>query len=457
MAKEVIIIGSGLGALECGVLLSKQGLHVRILERQHQPGGCMQSYRRNGMDYDTGLHYVGGIGEGQVLHEPFKQLGLLSLPWQRLDPDGFDRVTIGGETFPFVEGYDNFLRVMSERFPAQKAGLQKYIDVLRDSDNDTQMHYADVNAWQWLNETFSDPLLIAVLSGTSLKMELNRDTLPLFNFAHGNASFIQSSWRLNAPGNVLVNQLVRQIESNGGEILCNSEVTELIERDGRLSTAVCKNGERYDADIFISDIHPSLTLNLIKESKAIKGIYRRRMTSFTNTFGMFTCSLRLDTDGFYANHNKFLYSTPSDVWDRNGILISFAQPAQIDILTPMLWSEVKQWHDTTLGRRSDDYKAFKAAKAQELMAKAETLMPGLRDAVKEIYSSTPLTWRDYNNAPEGNAYGIRKDFSNHLMTILTPRTPLPNLLLTGQSLMIHGIHGTTMTAYFTCRELGITL
>jgi phytoene dehydrogenase-like protein len=86
---------------------------VRILERQHQPGGCMQSYRRNGMDYDTGLHYVGGIGEGQVLHEPFKQLGLLSLPWQHLDPDGFDFVTIGSETFPFVEGYDNFLRTMS--------------------------------------------------------------------------------------------------------------------------------------------------------------------------------------------------------------------------------------------------------------------------------------------------------------------------------------------------------
>lgn len=453
MNQEIIIIGSGLGALECAVYLSKAGFHVRVLEQQRQPGGCMQSYRRNGMDYDTGLHYVGGLGEGQVLHKTFSELGLLDLPWQHLDPNGFDLVTIGNETFPFVEGYDNFYRTMADRFPSQKAGLRKYIDILRESDTDTSMQYADVNAWQWLNETFSDPLLIGVLSGTCLKMELNRDTLPLFTFAHGNASFIQSSWRLNAPGNVLVNHLVRKIEEYGGEVLCNRKVIELIENNGILTTAVCADGERYDADIFISDVHPSITIGLIKESRIVKGIYRRRMSAFDNTSGIFTCSLRLNTTRFGANHNKYLYGTAADVWDRNGILISFAQPDQIDILTPMPWEEVCEWQDTTIGRRGDDYIAFKAEKAQQLIAKAETLLPGLRDSVKEIHCSTPLTWRDYNSSPEGSAYGIRKDASNHLMTILTPRTPLPNLFLTGQNLMLHGIHGTSMTAYFTCKSI----
>lgn len=453
MNQEIIIIGSGLGALECAVYLSKAGFHVRVLEQQRQPGGCMQSYRRNGMDYDTGLHYVGGLGEGQVLHKTFSELGLLDLPWQHLDPNGFDLVTIGNETFPFVEGYDNFYRTMADRFPSQKAGLRKYIDILRESDTDTSMQYADVNAWQWLNETFSDPLLIGVLSGTCLKMELNRDTLPLFTFAHGNASFIQSSWRLNAPGNVLVNHLVRKIEEYGGEVLCNRKVIELIENNGILTTAVCADGERYDADIFISDVHPSITIGLIKESRIVKGIYRRRMSAFDNTSGIFTCSLCLNTTRFGANHNKYLYGTAADVWDRNGILISFAQPDQIDILTPMPWEEVCEWQDTTIGRRGDDYIAFKAEKAQQLIAKAETLLPGLRDSVKEIHCSTPLTWRDYNSSPEGSAYGIRKDASNHLMTILTPRTPLPNLFLTGQNLMLHGIHGTSMTAYFTCKSI----
>lgn len=39
------------------------------------------------------------------------------------------------------------------------------------------------------------------------------------------------------------------------------------------------------------------------------------------------------------------------------------------------------------------------------------------------------------------------------MTMLSPRTPIPNLLLTGQNLMLHGVEGVTMTALMTCSEL----
>ena len=48
---------------------------------------------------------------------------------------------------------------------------------------------------------------------------------------------------------------------------------------------------------------------------------------------------------------------------------------------------------------------------------------------------------------------IRKDYNNPMLTTLSPRTPVPNLLLTGQSLMVHGIHGVTMTALMTCAEI----
>ena len=108
MKYDVIIIGSGLGGLECGYILSRQGLSVLMLERQQQTGGCMQSYPRRGAHFDTGLHYVGGLAEGQPLHNTFKYLGLLDLPWQRLDSDGFDRITICGDTYRFAEVYDSF-------------------------------------------------------------------------------------------------------------------------------------------------------------------------------------------------------------------------------------------------------------------------------------------------------------------------------------------------------------
>ena len=105
---DVVIIGSGLGGLACGHMLSKRGMKVAWLERQMQAGGSLQSYRRRGMVFDTGMHYVGGLDEGQSLRPLFESLNLMSLPWKRLDPDGFDRVTIGEMTFRYKEGYDNF-------------------------------------------------------------------------------------------------------------------------------------------------------------------------------------------------------------------------------------------------------------------------------------------------------------------------------------------------------------
>jgi all-trans-retinol 13,14-reductase len=40
-----------------------------------------------------------------------------------------------------------------------------------------------------------------------------------------------------------------------------------------------------------------------------------------------------------------------------------------------------------------------------------------------------------------------------MMTLLTPKTPIPNLLLTGQSLTLHGLLGVSMTSLFTCAEI----
>jgi all-trans-retinol 13,14-reductase len=37
--------------------------------------------------------------------------------------------------------------------------------------------------------------------------------------------------------------------------------------------------------------------------------------------------------------------------------------------------------------------------------------------------------------------------------MLTPKTPIENLLLTGQNLNLHGILGVSMTSFFTCAEI----
>jgi all-trans-retinol 13,14-reductase len=476
---DAIIIGSGLGGLECGFILAKKGMKVCILERGAQTGGCLQTFRRGDTLFDTGFHYAGGLGEGESLHRLFRYFGLLDLPWHPLDEAAFDEVVIGDQSCFFANGHERFADTLAQVFPRQRANLTQYAAFLKNvgthlfdrftSGKPDDLYTASLfahPAYDFMNRTIDDPLLRKVLSGTSLKMELNAGTLPLYVFAQINNSFIQSAWRLRGGGSQITDRLAQQIRAMGGEIRTCAAVTRLTEAGGRLATVEVNGDEQLSATWVISSLHPAQTLSLVGETKQLRGIYRRRITSLPNTFGMFTVHIRLRPGCVpYRNRNVFVHGRDADLWHQrpgtlSSVLVSYYVPKSddgyataVDLLAPMHWSEVEQWKDRPAGRRGDDYAAFKARRAAECIAFVARQIPGLKDGMEKTYTSTPLTYHSYTNTAEGSAYGIRKDCTQPMFTILTPRTPVPNLLMTGQSLNLHGLLGVSVTSLFTCAEI----
>ncbi|MBK8341134.1 MAG: hypothetical protein IPK99_14575 [Flavobacteriales bacterium] len=124
----------------------------------------------------------------------------------------------------------------------------------------------------------------------------------------------------------------------------------------------------------------------------------------------------------------------------------------------MPFAEVEQWagsHNTTAepGTRNTDYEAFKQRKAEEVLRAVVRRFPQLSDAVRGMWTTTPLTFRDYIGCPEGTTYGIQKEATAPMRTYLSPRTKVPNLFLTGQNINLHGILGVTVSSVVTCAEL----
>ncbi len=492
--EKVIIIGGGLGGLQCGYILAKNGLQVTVLEYDTNVGGYLQSFRRGRATFDTGFHYIGLMGEGEALGGIFRYLDLMGLPWCKLDEDRYDEIVIGDKSFYYANGHENFVRSLAEQFPASRKELENYIAVLKDvgdhilegvSPNAGRIFaegaYFTRSAYEWLNETISDPLLRKVLSATSLKIELNADTLPLYSFAQNNDSFLRSSWRLQGGGQQIADKLAAGIREMGGEVLTGKRVTQILEKGGKATGVEVNGNEIYEGEWVISNLQPQATVALLGEEAPVRRSYRNRIMRLENTFGMFTANIRLKPDRMpYLNYNLYVHSEEADIWHVKtnpveSILVNYAVPddfalpaydshpssreykpvsaVSLDLLAPMRWSEVEQWAKKPIGKRGDDYVRFKEEKAEQCLRLVEGRLPDLRDSVDRIFTSTPLSYNSYTLSPDGAAYGIRKDYNNPMGTVLTPRTPIQNLLLTGQSLIMHGVLGVSMTSLLTCGEV----
>ena len=130
---DAIIIGGGLGGLVTAATLSKEGLGVCVLEQHSTIGGCLQSFKRCGCNFDTGMHYVGSLNKGQIMHQYFKYLGVINdLKLQQLDPKGFDQFRfLDGTCYAHAAGYENFIDTLSSKFPEEAQGIAEVAGIIK--------------------------------------------------------------------------------------------------------------------------------------------------------------------------------------------------------------------------------------------------------------------------------------------------------------------------------------
>ena len=125
---DFVIIGSGIGGLECAYILASEGYKVVVLEKNHQIGGNLQVFSREKCVFDTGVHYIGSLDEGACLNQYFKYFNLLNdLKWKRLDEDCFDMIRFNdGSEYKLGQGYDQFKLNLINDFPEEKKSQKNF-------------------------------------------------------------------------------------------------------------------------------------------------------------------------------------------------------------------------------------------------------------------------------------------------------------------------------------------
>ena len=238
---DFVILGSGLGGLECAYILASEGHSVVVLEKNRQLGGSLQVFSRNKHVFDTGVHYVGGLDEGQNMNQFFKYFGILDrVKFKKLDTDGFDKILFEGDKNEYfhAQGYENFKRVLLEKFPDEEKAITEYCRKIKHITSEFPMYnidnasdpnyytkdYLTIDTATYLEQLTDNIKLRNVLAGTITLYGGVKDETPLYVHALVINSYIESAYRVVDGGSKIAINLAKNIKKFGGKILNNANV-----------------------------------------------------------------------------------------------------------------------------------------------------------------------------------------------------------------------------------------
>ena len=277
---HAVVIGSGFGGLAAAIRLGAKGYRVTVLEQLDSPGGCAYVYRQDGFTFDAGPTIV----TAPFLFEELWKLCGRKLsddvtlvpvsPFYRIrfqDGSHFDysgdanamRAEIARFSPDDVGGYDAYMKASEDIF---KVGFERLGDVPFSKWTDMARIAPEMirlssyrSVFSLVSKFFRDPRLRVVFSFHPLLIGGNPFTA---SSIYCLIAFLERRWGVHfAMGGTggLVAGLVKLIEGQGGRVLCDREVSEILVSDGAARGVRLASGATIDADIVVSNADSAWT------------------------------------------------------------------------------------------------------------------------------------------------------------------------------------------------------
>jgi len=493
---DTIVIGSGIGGLAAAVLLARHGhQRVLVLERHYAVGGFTHVFHRPGFEWDVGVHYVGQMQEpDSPVRKIFDHLSEGRLTWAPM-PDVYDRVIMAGRCYDYVTGVDRFRQQMTHYFPNEAHAIQRYLRLIRATVRWSGAYFAERALppflARWMGGLLRWPFMRYARRNTATvlgKLTENAELKGVLAAQWGDYGlppsessfaihsiiaqhyFDGASYPVGGAGSI-ARALSPEIERCGGQIVVGAEVGSILTdaRYGAIGVRMA-DGQEFRASAVISDAGARNTFGrLLRNDLPDVEAIAAQVQSIPPSTAHLCLYVGLNgsaNDLGLSGTNLWIYPGPDHddnvrrfLEDRQSplpmIYISFPSAkdptfierfpgrATIEVICAVPFDLFSGWENSRWKKRPAEYEALKKQFAERMLEALYRHVPSVRGRVVHAELSTPLTTRHFSNYQTGEIYGLAHTPARFRLRCLGPRTPVPNLYLTGQDAAVVGVVGAT--------------
>ncbi|MBE0500941.1 MAG: NAD(P)/FAD-dependent oxidoreductase [Desulfuromonadales bacterium] len=470
---DSLIIGAGLSGLTSALLLARSGRRVLVLEQHAQPAPVARGFFRDGLYFDSGFHYAGGLGPKGAFRPLFRHLGLeQKLELYPFAAQGFDRLRIAatGETCSMPVGFENIKAKLGDQFPAVRGQINQYIDEIADNwsrfpylDLDSDLTGFSLESVQGCSlsdrlQAFADyPLLQSQLSMHSLLYGFLPEAASATLNSLVAGSYYHSVHGIVGGGRALVEALLELLAEAGVQLRCGAEVATLLATSAGVTGLTLLSGEEIFAQEVIATQNPTLLPGMLPKG-LLRPVYQKRLEQLRQTPSAYIVYAKSRQSlEFLRGSNLFVqpkagifsYAATQSLDERPFYLTAAGPKSDGGIMglvgiVPAGYAEVSAWASAEK-RRSAGYRTHKQKVGARLLKRFADSCPELAE-LELLELATPLTLHDYSLAPQGAIYGV-----GHFLGQYNPYplTRIPGLFLSGQAIAAPGFLGAVAAGYLT--------
>lgn len=487
-----IVIGSGMGGLTVATWLAKAGKKVVIFERHYVPGGYTHCFKRkDGFQWDVGVHYVGNMAKDSSLRGFFDFLTDGKLEWESMG-EIYDVANIDGSEYIFKAGIDNFRKQLGCYFPNDKEAIENYLKLIRKANNRGRAFYfekvfepwlsksvgwffrkryldfASKSTWQVLSGITTNKRLIAVLAAQCGNYGLSPKNSSFGAHAMVVGHFLEGGYYPVGGGDQICEKTLQVFKANGGRVFINADVKKITIKNNRVQGV--QIGEKFiPCESVISNVGVNNTFNhLLSSSERIACNFNLKNVKPASAHLCLYLGLNKSSDALnLPKHNLWYYK--DDNIDRiyagatlenagkSFAYISFPSAKDPDWKNKnpgtstiqaisfgnMEWFE--NYQNSSWMRRGDEYLNLKKNFESEMLKVLYKFFPQIEGTIVATEVSTPLSTKNFTNYKSGEIYGLAHSPERFSLSFLRPKTKIKGLFLTGQDITLVGVAGAMLS------------